>query len=115
MYPFVESPKGSWIIMTIANIFFGTFFMFSLLVNLVFEFFCHLHIDVEMREKKKVNGELANLKQKDEKNKWFLGKFYHDILIVLRIIIIIIRNANFFLYQVPINLAKNIKGCPICF
>jgi hypothetical protein len=68
-----------------------------------------------MRKKKKINGELANLKQKDEKNKWFLGKFYHDISIVLRIIIIIIRNANFFLYQVPINLANNIKGCSICF
>jgi hypothetical protein len=48
------------------------------------------------------------LKQKDEKNKWFLGKFYHNISIVL-IIIIIIRHANFFLYQVPVNLANNIK------
>jgi hypothetical protein len=44
-------------------------------------------------------------------------EFYHDIWIVFIIIIIIItiRNANFFLYQVPINLANNIKGCSICF
>jgi len=57
------------------------------------------------------------LNKKDEKNKWFLGKIYHDtsIIFIIIIIIIIIRNANFFLYQVPINLANNIKGCSIFF
>jgi quinol-cytochrome oxidoreductase complex cytochrome b subunit len=50
MYPFVELPNGS---NDNSQYFLGGIFMFSLFVNLVFKFFCHLHIDVEMRKKKK--------------------------------------------------------------